>query len=394
MPRWAQSIRFRLSLAYALAVFTAGAVLVGGLYLWQVRQLNDPILMSGRRLLVENPATGELFDTQLRVYTRNEIDQAFLEQFEREAYREALNELRRASLAGLGVLFVVAFGSGWLLSGWTLKPMGKMAAVAREISGTELSRRIGLQGPDDELKDLGDTFDEMLDRLQASFEGQRRFIQDASHELRNPLAVTQTNLELVIDNPDAGPGELRDAARIAHASTGRLGQIIDDLVGQARREVPCSQLSMVDLDLMVAGVAAELQAGAAARELQLVVTGGGAVVHGDAAALRRAVTNLAVNAIRLAPAGTAIELTVAVDGGCALVSVADQGPGIAPEDQEAVFERFWRGRASGKGLGLGLSIVRQVAERHGGRVRLVSRLGRGSTFTIALPMPVARSAGL
>jgi signal transduction histidine kinase len=394
MPRWAQSIRFRLSLAHALAVFAAGAVLIAGLYLWQVRQLNDPILMSGRRLVVEDPATGELFDTELRVLTQSDIDQAFLEQFEREAYREALNQLRRASLAALGVLFVVAFGSGWLLSGWTLRPMGRMAAVARDISGTELSRRIGLQGPDDELKDLADTFDEMLDRLQASFEGQRRFIQDASHELRNPLAVTQTNLELVIDDPGAGTDELRDAARIAHTSTGRIGQIIDDLVSQARRDVPSAPLSMVGLDLLASEVAAELRASAAARELKIVVAGGGAVVHGDAAALRRAVTNLVVNAVRLAPRGTTIEITVGIEGDCALIGVADRGPGIAPEDHEAVFERFWRGTGSGKGLGLGLSIVRQVAERHGGRVELVSAAGQGSTFTIALPMPVARSAGV
>jgi signal transduction histidine kinase len=392
MPRWAQSIRFRLSLAYALAVFAAGAVLIAGLYLWQVNQLDDPILMSGRRLVLEDPATGAVLDA--RIYVQTDIGQAFLEQFEREAYREALNQLRRASLAALGVLFVVAFGSGWLLSGWTLRPMGRMAAVARDISGTELSRRIGLQGPDDELKDLADTFDEMLDRLQASFEAQRRFIQDASHELRNPLAVTQTNLELVIDNPEASLGELRDAARIAHASTGRIGQIIDDLVGQARREVPDSPVSAVDLGQVASGVAAELGASAAARELRIEVSGPGARVNGDAAALRRAVTNLVVNAIRLAPAGSTIEISVGVDADCAVLAVADQGPGIRPEDHEAVFERFWRGSGSGKGLGLGLSIVRQVAERHGGRVHLDSTVGGGSRFTISLPMPVGRSAGV
>ncbi len=182
MFRWAQSIRFRLSLTYALAVFATGAVLIAMLMVWQVRRLDEPIMVNRRPLVLEDSATGRQFDTQLEVFTQDDLNEAFLEQFEREAYRQSLGELRKASLVGLGVLFVVAFGSGWLLSGWALRPMGRMAAVAREISASELSRRIGLRGPEDELKYVADTFDEMLDRLQASFEDQRRFIQDASHE--------------------------------------------------------------------------------------------------------------------------------------------------------------------------------------------------------------------
>lgn len=395
MPRWAQSVRFRLSLAYALAVFAAGAVLIAVVMLWQMNQLDEPIMLNRRRLLLENTETGELFDTQLRVFTQSDLNAAFLERFEREAHRESLAKLRQASLVGLGALSVVAFGSGWLLAGWALRPMGRMAAVARDISGTELSRRIGLRGPDDELKDLADTFDEMLDRLQASFEDQRRFVQDTSHELRNPLAVTRANLELVVDDPDATPDDLREAARIAHSSTERLSQIIDDLVTQARVGVPRSSSATVDLASLIDEVAVDLSASAAARKLTIDVAADGAgearrpVVKGDEAALRRAVTNLVVNAIRLAPEGSTIYLRTAIDEDCATVAVADEGPGIDPGDQEAVFERFWRGTAAGKGLGLGLSIVRQVAQRHGGTVQVQSAAGEGSTFTIRLPMPVA-----
>ncbi len=395
MFRWAQSIRFRLSLTYALAVFATGAVLIAMLMVWQVRRLDEPIMVNRRPLVLEDSATGRQFDTQLEVFTQDDLNEAFLEQFEREAYRQSLGELRKASLVGLGVLFVVAFGSGWLLSGWALRPMGRMAAVAREISASELSRRIGLRGPEDELKYVADTFDEMLDRLQASFEDQRRFIQDASHELRNPLAVTQTNLELVIDDPDADPEDLRRAATIAHRSTGRVSAIVDDLIAQARQGVPRSQVSLVDLRTVAADVAVELEASSAVRDLTLVVeaeTSGDErrpMVKGDDAALRRAVTNLVLNAVRLAPEGSTVTISTATDDEGALISVADEGPGIPVDEHDTVFERFWRGEDSGSGLGLGLSIVRQVAERHGGRVDLHSTPDVGSTFVIRLPMPVS-----
>ena len=390
MPRWAQSIRFRLSLAYALAVFTAGTILLLALYGWQVRQLDEPILLYTRTVSIPHPETRVPVD--IRYFTQDDLAMAYLAQFEREAYRESLDQLRKASLAGLGVLFVVAFGSGWVLAGWSLRPMRRMVSVAREISGTELSRRIDLHGPDDELKDLADTFDEMLDRLQASFEDQRRFVQDASHELRNPLAVTQTNLELVIDNPDASPEELRDAARIAHSSAGRVSKIVDELVDQARQGVPQGRVSVVDLRGLAADVALEFSASARARDLQIVISepADSIEIRGDEPALRRALTNLVVNAIRLAPSGTAITISVGSANHSAFLAVADEGPGIPVEEQALIFERFRRGSAGGKGLGLGLSIVRQVVERHGGWVGCRSEPVRGSTFTLSLPMPVVR----
>lgn len=389
MPRWAQSIRFRLSLAYALAVFAAGTVLLAALYMWQVSHLNEPILVKSRPAMVRL-ADGVLAEGQ--VVSQDELTMAFLERFEREAYREALNGQRKASLAAVGLLAVVAFASGWVLSGWTLRPMRRMTAVARDISGTELSRRIELRGPEDELKGLADTFDEMLDRLQASFEDQRRFIQDTSHELRNPLAVTQTNLELVLDDPDAGPDELREAARIAHDSAGRVGHIVDELVNQARTGVPTGVIGTIELSAMVRGIADDQRASAAARGLEILVDAPDPVtVRGDGPAIRRAITNLVANAIRLTPLDTSVAVTVEADADWALVRVVDEGPGIAKENLERIFERFWRGDDSGKGLGLGLSIVRQIAERHGGRVEVVSQMGVGSAFTLRLPRPMSRS---
>ncbi|MFV0523655.1 MAG: sensor histidine kinase [Acidimicrobiales bacterium] len=394
LPRWASSIRFRLSLAYALAVFTAGSVLVAGLYLWQVRQLDEPIIMQTRPVVVV--AGEDTFETELRVISQSDATAAVLTQLERRAYRESLNQLRVASFWGLGVLFVVAFGSGWVLSGWTVAPMRRMATVARDISARDLSARIDLVGPDDELKDLADTFDEMLDRLQNAFEDQRRFVQDTSHELRNPLAVARTNLELVIDEPGATRDELADAVRIAYGATGRLGGIVDDLVAQARLGVPVAARAPVDLEALAADVVAEQDGVAAGRSVRVELGAppdAPVSVTGDEPAIRRAVTNLVANAVRLSPEGETVTVTLTRDGSDAVVAVTDRGPGIEPADQARVFERFWRGSDQGPGLGLGLSIVRQVVERHGGRVELNSEPGHGATFRLRFPMAVAGPSG-
>jgi signal transduction histidine kinase len=379
-----QSIRFRLSLGLALAVFAIGSFLVGGIYLWQVRQLNEPVLTT-RPLVIEDKATGQVFETDVELVFREEIQRAAVEKLEQDAYRVALNQLRRASFAGLGVLFVASFGSGWWLSGWALKPVDRMNSVARDISANDLSRRISLRGPADELKGLADTFDDMLDRLEDSFDEQRRFVHEASHELRNPLAVARTNLELAL--LDEEPAEVRRAAQIAHRATERMTLLVEDLLEQARRGIPELARTDVDLSQMVADKVVEFRAAASERHLSLVADlGGGEVATiGDGPALNRAVANLMANAVRLAPEGSTIRVSTAWTSDGVSLSVSDEGPGIDSAHLDAVFDRFWRGQDPGAGSGLGLSIVRRIAERHGGTATVTSEPGRGSVFTISLP---------
>ena len=190
------------------------------------------------------------------------------------------------------------------------------------------------------------------------------------------------------------PRSFGEAAGIALTSTGRIGHIVEELVDQARHGMKANPGAAVDLRVLAAEVAAEFEASAALRGLVISVRadGGGPepVVKGDEAALRRALTNLVVNAVRLAPEHTTIEIAIDCQNDELTLAVTDSGPGIAAADQEAVFERFWRGNESGPGLGLGLSIVRRVAERHGGRAEVTSALGSGTTFTILLPIPVGR----
>lgn len=384
LPQGIQSIRFRLSLTYALTVFAAGSVLIGGLYFWQVKQLDD-LTLSAQNFSVKDRRTGDEYE--LQVLTQSELQRATLQAFENDAYRVAINNLRQASLFGLGILFVVAFGVGWLLAGWALRPVNRMASVAREISGSDLSRRIGLVGPEDELKFLADTFDAMLDRVQGAFENQRRFVQDASHELRNPLAAARSHLELVLADPGATATDFRSSAEIAHRSTERMGNLVEDLLSQARSGVPQLESSLLDLSDVVTEVVEEF--GGAARQNKISLSADVAdepiEVVGDRMALLRATSNLVSNAVRLSESNTSVVVRTLQVGEQAYVSVIDQGPGLSSEDQQRVFERFWRGEHDGSGTGLGLSIVKQIAERHAGSVSVESALGIGSTFVLKLP---------
>jgi signal transduction histidine kinase len=393
VPRVFETIRFRLSLTIALVVFAVGSMLIGGSYIWQVNRLDQPVLNLSR-VVFEDPESGELIETDLRLFTRDDLNRLALEQVEVAAEREALDELRRTSFVALMVLFVSSFGAGYLLSGWALRPVGRITRLARDISATDLSRRLEMSGPEDELKQMADTFDGMLDRLQGSFEDQRRFVHEASHELRNPLAVAQTNLELALGSDDHD--ELADAARIALRSTNRMSGLVEGLLEQARTGVPELHRESIDLGVLVNEIATEFTALAARRKLRIeagTVAIEDLVVEGDGPAVRRAVSNLVANAVRLAPEGSVIRLSARRIDDVVAVQVVDEGPGIDPADHEAIFHRFWRGQDVGAGSGLGLSIVRRVAERHGGTATVESAPGSGSTFTLRLPAPIHRRMG-
>jgi signal transduction histidine kinase len=306
------------------------------------------------------------------------------------ANERALSLLRGYSLSALVMLFLASLVIGWIVAGRVLAPIGRITGVAREIQATDLSRRIHLRGPNDELRQLADTFDAMLARLDAAFESQRRFIHEASHELRNPLAVIRTNLDVALGDPHASAEDLRQAGEVVGRTAERMSTLVDDLLFYARREEPANRAGLIDVSPLVSDAAAEFRAAAESSGLRLdhVVTPG-LWINGDATAIRQALANLLANAVRLAPIGTAVRLAAGTDNGWVWIAVEDHGPGIAPEDQARVWMRFWRGdrrRAREEGRsGLGLTIVRQIVERHHGRVQLASEVGRGSTFILWLP---------
>jgi signal transduction histidine kinase len=377
LPEWARSIRFRYTLLYSGVLFGLAAVVVAAIYLVLVMNLrNEPYTTGYRKLIC---FAGECY----KPVTFREL--------ERVVNSRTLRELRNYSFSALGVLFVASLGVGWVVAGRVLRPIGRITAVARDIQATDLSRRIELPGPDDELKQLADTFDAMLARLDAAFAAQRQFIADASHELRNPLAIIRTNVDVALADPSADPDDLRHTIAVVKRASGRMARLVDDLLALARRQEPILEHEPVDLGVAVAEASDDFVVPAAARNIVLDrVTAPDVVVTGDRDALKRAVANLLENAVRLAPEGSRIRLATGSEGDRAWIAVTDEGPGIAPEDQPHVFDRFWRAdkgrsRADG-GTGLGLAIVRQIAESHGGEVRLQSKVGVGSSFVIWLPV--------
>jgi len=384
MPDWAGSIRFRLTAIYSLLLFGVAAFMLAGMYGFLASRLHEENVYRTYRVTTVEQVPGGVIVTPREV-------QASYRSVEALANERALSLLRGYSLCALVVMLFVSLVVGWFVAGRVLAPIGRITGVAREIQATDLSRRIALRGPPDELKELADTFDAMLTRLDDAFAGQQRFIQEASHELRNPLAVIRTNLDVALSDPDADPAELRRVAELVGASAMRMSRLVDDLLVYARLGAPAREHLPVELGDLVVDAVDEFQAVAASRTIELVMElAPSCVVEGDALALRQAVANLLHNAVRLAPEGSRIWLATGTDGPAAWVTVTDEGPGIAEEDRPKVFQRFWRGdqkaaRAEGRS-GLGLAIVAQIVADHGGTATVAAAPTGGSIFTLWLPL--------
>lgn len=388
LPGWAGSIRFRLMVLYSVLLFGLGAVVVGGIYAGLAQSLDDTDMSRTEEMvqLFRTGADGPVIGIPVEVEVVDQL--AF---FERAVNQQALDQLRTYAFGALGLLFIGSLGVGWFVAGLVLRPVGRITSVAREISATDLSRRIELEGPDDELKQLADTFDDMLGRLDHAFENQREFIHEASHELRNPLAVIRTNLDVVMADPEADEEELRAAGEVVGRSAERMTRLVDDLMVYARHGTRTMREEDFDLVELVNDLTGEFAAPAEAAGLHLAVQVPDETlpVCGDNSAVRRAVANLLANAMRLAPGDSTVTVSTDRFDDWNFIAVADEGPGIAPEHHLRIFQRFWKGdrgvaRQDGRS-GLGLTIVRQIVESHGGRVDLASDVGRGSTFVLWFP---------
>jgi signal transduction histidine kinase len=379
-----RSIRVRLTLLYSAVLFLVAAVLVVSLYLGLALSLRDePVSQS---VLVERVPVNDGSRTEVRRYVPAGA-------FEDQVNKRTLRNLRTFSLGGLAALFVASLAVGWVIAGRVLAPIAHITSVAREIQARELSRRIELEGPDDELKRLADTFDSMLARLDLAFASQRRFVADASHELRTPLAIIKANLDLALTDAQATEESRATAAAVIRRAIDRMARLTDDLLALARLDAPAAAREPVALGAVLIDAREELAAAALVKGLEVeAAVEPGRIVHGDREVLKRAVTNLLDNAIRVAPEGSTVRLAHGEHEGWAWLAVSDDGPGIAPEHRQSIFDRFWRaddGRARpGGGSGLGLAIVRQIADAHRGTVDVFSEPGAGATFVLWLPRSV------
>lgn len=306
-----------------------------------------------------------------------------------EFQAENLDRLRTWSIvAGFGLAFISGFG-GFALSGIILRPMRDITEVASEISATNLSQRINHQGPDDELKQLADTFDSMIERIERGFEAQRRFVQDASHELRTPLAAIRTNIEVAEMAGETGNDEQRALLETVKGQTERLTRLSEDLLllTAPQASLPMETVNPGELVAMALEEIGPLAGRANVTLTSHTQESCEAVASTDL--LYRCVLNLVDNAVKHTGEGA----TVTVESGCederVWIRVRDNGPGISAEDQEHVFDRFYRidrSRVRGRGgSGLGLAIVRELMDSMGGSVEVESAPDEGATFTLRLP---------
>ena len=298
-------------------------------------------------------------------------------QGERDEIESAVRVEAAVSALVLSVVILIA----WFVAGRLLRPVKQLTEAAETISDSDLTRRIPVEG-DDEISRLARTFNEMLDRLEESFTAQRRFIDDAGHELRTPITIVRGHLDLLGEHPE----ERQETLALVSDELSRMARIVDDLLLLAKAEQPdfirIEPVELADLttELLVKG----RTLGPRAWRLDACAEG---IVEADPQRITQAMLNLARNAVEHTVPGAEIGLGSAwADGGVRLW-VRDTGAGIDLAEQERIFDRFARGRSRRRsdGAGLGLAIVRTIATAHGGQVELESTPGRGATFTIVLP---------
>ncbi|UKJ66085.1 HAMP domain-containing protein [Cellulosimicrobium cellulans] len=303
----------------------------------------------------------------------------------REARDATLGSVLLWSVVALAVIGVLAVGFGWVMATRVLAPLHRVTATARRVAENNLHERIALDGPDDEMKDLADTFDEMLDRLDRSFDGQRRFVANASHELRTPLTINRTVLEVALQDPEA-PASTRHLGTTLLAVNARHERLIEGLLTLAAADQATHERSPVDLAEVVDQVRRTSAATArdAGVELRVAPDDGGATTSGDPVLLERLVQNLVDNAVRHNDPGGFVEVSARHVDGAVEVRVENSGPVVPSSAVESLFEPFRRlgrdGAAADRsagfvrgGVGLGLSIVRSVASAHDGTVQAVPR---------------------
>jgi signal transduction histidine kinase len=371
-------------------LFALAALVVGGIYLALSRSTD------ARPNTRTNEAEKLIRGPDGRVHSRGTLTVAEVSDIESAVSYQTRQTLWKYSLGMLGGMFVASFGIGWVLSGRVLRPVRSIARTAEEFQATDLSRRIRLGGPDDELRHLADTIDSMLDRLDRAFGMQRQLIDDASHELRTPLTVIRANLDAALTDPLATEEDRQRAAVLVDRATTRMTRLVEDLLATTRRASGAYGDTDVDLGAIAREAGEEFERLAAVRQLTIDYRlAEGLEVIGDPDALRRAVGNLLSNAVRLAPRQTRITVAAGHLRGWHWIAVRDQGPGIRAEDHARVFDRFWRGQAAAapqdRHTGLGLAIVRQIVEAHGGQARLFSQASAGSTFVLWLRPQVSGS---
>ncbi len=377
------TIRLRLTVLYGLVFLITGAVLLTIGYLLVRHNIGGVGFRRNFEGITLPPELLPRFGATPR-------DFALAREVHDQLVSDALHRLLIEYLFALGLMTMVSVGAGWLLAGRALRPLREITATARRVSGENLGERIGLTGPADELKELADTFDGMLARLDAAFGSQRHFVANASHELRTPLAIMRTEVDVALADPDASAEELRRMGEAVRETVDRCERLIESLLMLARSEAATGRDEPVDLSALAADCITDLMARSQDAGVRVVDGLEPAWVRGEPGLLERMIANLLDNAIRHNEPGGFVEVFTRTRARRVELVVRNGGPRIDPADAATLTEPFRRLDRSYGGFGLGLSIVRSVAQVHGGTVELTAPQSGGLEVRVVLPaLPIA-----
>jgi signal transduction histidine kinase len=375
---WRRTLRLRITALYGVPFLLSGVALLA---------LTNVLARTGSATAVEPvPAGGGADAGAAAVQLQSHL-----------ARQQAadLHQFLVGSAIALGIMVVVSGVLGWVVAGRLLRPLQMMAASARRISHDNLHERLAVPGPGDELKDLGDTFDDLLERLESAFAAQRRFVANASHELRTPLTTMRASLDVAVAKPGPVPAQTLALAARLRRELDQVDELLEGLLALARAQhgVLPGRATLA-LDDLVSAALAERAGAIAAMHLTVDRAGGDGVrVEGSRVLLRRMVDNVVDNAVRHNEPGGWIRVATSVDG-AVTVLVVESGGAVLDQGQVDLlaqpFRRLGADRIGlDRGAGLGLSIVAAIAEAHGGRLDLQARPGGGLRVGIVLPLVTA-----
>jgi signal transduction histidine kinase len=381
------TIRARLTLVYGGLFLLAGVLLLGATYALVSQRLHSEASTSSSG---PPPPVGQPPPSSGAVPENN----VGISQSTQNVQQDVLDAVLAEGSIALGVVGAAAVAFGWLIAGRMLQPLHRVTETARRIARAPaadrgLHERIALNGPNDEIKELSDTFDVMLERLDHSFDGQRRFIANASHELRTPLTLNRTLIEVAVQRSAASP-DVRQLGETLLEINARHERLIDGLLLLARSEREIVERSFVDIADIVDHVADQVPAG----PVTVHMVAAEAPTSGNPVLLEHLVQNLVENGVRynLPADGWVRVMSGTGPDGSALLEVSNTGPAVPRYEIPSLFEPFRRLgterlSSTSRGAGLGLSIVRAVARAHGGDVQVEPREGGGLVVTVKLPAP-------
>jgi signal transduction histidine kinase len=384
---WPRRVRTRLAVMYTLLFMLAGIALLAVTYTLVATVLLPASATSKPIPLRVNPLLGLCKPTPTSEPLLDECKRA-IAALPRGQRASDLVALRGASLIGLGVLAIASVGLGWLVSGRALRPVRSITEAAKRASELRLGQRLALSGPDDEFKELADTFDVMLERLDGAFTSQKRFVANAAHELRTPLTAMRTAIEVTLSKPTRTPEQLEAMAARVKRSVEHAEATVEALLTLATSEAGPTARETTDLATAAEDALDASHAAIAERDIKVDATLDPAPVQGDRVLLERMVANLVENAVRHNnPGGWIGTRTIRQDDG-AIFEIANSGPAVPAEQIPTLFEPFARAKQrlnSSDGVGLGLSIASAIARAHNATIAARPRAGGGLEVSVTIP---------